>query len=171
MRFSTIIKRQTVDIPGKVTIGSDTIDPHKVKQFVTPFGGVATDAGTGETTCEHVSRLTNINGFPVQRLAIGYMPPAGNSAGLVTISCYVLDDTSGLWFKTPVSSDPTSYVATPEVGALVYFDTPALPDFVDVHHNDPGKIKAFFLIGTAGTFDVDGEVLFPVASDISSPGV
>ena len=141
MRFPTKFTRT------ETTLGSDSGPP-------TTKPGIADNIG--------IYRFKNIDGFPAQRIVVGYGAPAG--APTLNATLWMWDDTSEAWYK--VNSAPQGMVPD----ALCYFDTPTLPDFTDVNHIPPGPLVVALVVDTDPAI-VSGTYTFIMGVDISNPGV
>lgn len=110
------------------------------------------------------TRLGNSNGWPVQRVCVGYSGPGGALA--LSAKVYVYDDTTGLWFLAGTKS-----VAA---GSFAQFEVPCLLDYVTASSyttaaggGGPGSLEASIVIAAAGS-DPAGIYTFVVGADVGS---
>jgi hypothetical protein len=173
MRFSYVVSRYAPATNGQVTIGSDTLNLYQPKPTVQVHSGNqnldATDAKLG---CVLVARSVNLYGRPIQRVAVGFVPPQGSSypAGNLTGMLYVLEETTGTWHACPVAGIfGTQLIFVPN--QLAWFDIPVMGDYSNVNTNDPGKLYAFLLVSSSGVGALPpGNYQFPMGADFSNPG-
>lgn len=106
-------------------------------------------------------RLSNVNGYPVQRLVVGYVAPS-EDAPPVRAWVLVHEDNSGAWFRTELTSREL------HPGVLTYFDLPTLADNSNVGSREVGAIDLCVLVMP----DEDappGVHTFVVGGDVSCP--
>ena len=174
MRFPRKIVRTYPATAGSVTLGSDTINPYVAAQQVTVVGGASTrDAADQQYGDIYDSRILNINGWPLQRIAVAYMPPAAGSGGVVLNGqVWILDDNTGFWFQCPSArSAEMKYSDVLTEQAVTYYDVPAFPDYANVMQNASGSLRALLLVSVATGTPGPGDYTFLVATDISNPGL
>jgi len=175
MRFPRKIVRTFPATTGKVTLFTDTILPYQAKQTVQVVGEAnARDAADPAFGDIYDSRILNINGWPLQRVAVGYMPPATGSGGaVINGALWILDDNTGFWFQCPSArSSEMLYSDVLTEQAVTYFDVPAFPDFANVNQNASGSLRALLLTTLASGGPASaGDYTFLVATDISNPGL
>lgn len=114
-----------------------------------------------------VSPLANINGWPMQRIVVGY-GSAPTGALRLPCSIYVWDDNSASWFKAAAG------LLVP--GELTWFDMPILcdPPATALGYASPGgmharagALEAYIKIDAAGG-DPTGTYVFTAGSDLSN---
>lgn len=139
MRFGKVYKRR-VGAGTDPVLGSDTA----------PTGIPQSSADS-----QFSWKISNVHGFPIQRLVIGYSGPGG-ALGLST-TVYVFDDASGLWFQ--------SETVTIQPGKLTWIDCPVLGD--NSNGTSAGAIDACFVVSAAGG-DPAGTYTFTLGADLSA---
>lgn len=111
----------------------------------------------------YTHRSSNINGWPVQRLVIGYKAPSGNIALSCTV--YVWDTNSQSWFQVGSSRQLMP-------GKLSYFDSLGLNESAQIRANvemaSSGSTYLAILITDGSNNAPNGEHVFVVGSDISN---
>lgn len=174
MRFGSMFTR-VVDSgnSANTTLGNDAANFDPTKSHTDIISGFP-----ALKDCLYESRLTNINGFPVQRLVVGYMPPVLTGAPPDLQATMWLQDTlSGFWFMVqaaPVSDPDTSAVVVLPVASLAYFDTPAMPDTPNTNRGtgSAGSVRVFLLVSVpGGSTAADGVHTFVIGTDVSNPGL
>lgn len=119
------------------------------------------------------SSLSDVNGWPIQRVCVAYKGPAAAKALPATL--YVYDDTTDSWYAMGAAK-------TMQPGRLTWFDQPSLgrlasmanqgstqpigPGGVNVPHN-PGCLNLCLVVAGTGA-DPDGSYTFAVGMDISN---
>lgn len=163
MRFPFMVTRYFTTVPaGEVTLGSDTL-PNS-------FSGEPGNYASLNAKKSNVfsCRLANINGWPVQRIVVGYKyEGAGSPPATLPVTVWVLDETSRNWYQV---AGPATLLQN----QLVFFDHPILSDNQQTQGNtadavvkrEVGSLDVALVIGSAGA--VDGRYLFPVGADVSS---
>jgi hypothetical protein len=155
--------------------------PHSFKRYVgkAPEGGkeLGTDkAPTSETarvpTPDNVfeSRVANIHGYPVQRLAVGYSGPKG--APELVVAVFVYDDTSERWYQSGIAQQIAE-------GTLSYFDVPLLLDNARTGGGEglksQGALEAMIVVepngGSHKLKAPEGTYIFIAGADVSNPGI
>lgn len=111
-------------------------------------------------------KLYNVNGFPLQRLAVGYTTNLPNHAGKdVTVAVWLWDDTSSAWYQ--VGS------AALKDGTISYFDVPALmdnPQRVRDDYANAGSCEVCLVAAKPGGADV-ATYTFICGADVSNPAL
>lgn len=130
-------------------------------------GGLAPALGTDEPPQGRADLLRDslvafarcdINGYPVQRVLLGYWGPAPK----LPVSAYLFEETSNSWFRIGASAKHA------ESGHLVAFDVPSVPETDGVRQ----PVEVLFVVGAPEGGGPDGgEYSFVVAPDVSSPGL
>jgi hypothetical protein len=148
--------------------------PHSFKRYVGKGPGDGKELGSDKPPEGRLvptpdncfeSRTANVNGWPVQRVAIGFTSPR-NARVELSVSVYVYDDTSEQWFR----SGPPQEVSN---GTLSYFDVPLLLDNARTGGGDGLKSQGAlecFVVADKPSKGAEGEYIFIVGADISSPG-
>lgn len=142
MKFPTAFTRYVGECPKDATrLGDDKVPTGR------PTGGNHT-----------AMRLANINGWPVQRIVVGYQGPDG--APPVPATVYMHDDSTGSWFRTDRRRDL-------EPGTFTYFDLPVLTDNPNVTVRDTGSIEVVIVPEKPANAPA-GKYVFVVGGDVSS---
>ena len=105
-------------------------------------------------------RLSNINGFTVQRIAVGCIAPDG--AHPMPAFIYVHDDNTGGWLRSRAS--PIDVVP----GSFSYFDVPVLADNANVNSESVGSLEVALVVGMPAK-QVAGAYTFIMGGDVSCP--
>lgn len=169
MRFPFQIIRYATTIPaGELALGSDG-DP--LTASPNTFTGQPENYGAAKGTRTNVfsSRLCNINGWPIQRVVIGYQYQGAGSAPTLNVQFWVLDELTRYWYKV---AGPATLVPS----TIAFFDHPILADNPMTQSSQPdhlirrevGALDVAILIANPGAA-VDGKYIFPVGADVSSP--
>lgn len=168
-QFTRIVDSGT---PANTTLGLDAanFDPRKDHTANIQTHGSLKD-------CIYETRLTNINGFPAQRVVVGYMPPAAGVAIDLQATMYMQDDLTGFWYAVaaaPVSDPDASEVVTLPAGGMAYFDTPCMPDNPNTNGGaaTAGSLRVILIVSIplGGTAN-DGTHTFAIGTDVSNPGL
>ena len=155
MRFPTVFRRRVGELPDgapEVTeLGSDKV----------PTGA---PKGLRGTSGYHTSRLTNINGFPAQRIAVAFIGPKREMN--LPAALYLHEDATDAWLRIP----GTDHL---QEGTIIYFDAPCLLDSgrgrsEDDSHN-PGTLDVILIVGARDDAP-SGEYVFLMGTDVSNPG-
>lgn len=164
MRFPFQIVRYFITIPaGEFGLGTDGL-PNAFGGQPENYAGVR-----AARTNVFAARLCNINGWPIQRVAVGYKyEGAGSPPGTLPITFWILDELSRNWYQMP---SPATVLT---LNTITFFDHPALADNQQTKSSEPdaivrreiGSLDVALVIGNAGA--VDGRYLFPVGADVSS---
>lgn len=101
-------------------------------------------------------RANNVNGFPIQRVAVGYRCTVAGSSLVATL--YVYDEDSFAWFLASTG------LLT--LGTVTYLDVPVLSDSVA---NSSGGLEMCLVVAAAGG-DLDGTYTFSIGADLSNDG-
>lgn len=135
------------------------------KKFVRRVGGTTSDPVLGSDSPpagipasgdnQFDWKVSNVHGFPIQRLVVGYAGPGGAAALVATL--YVWDDLSLNWFK--------SEAVTVQPGALTWFDCPTLGD--SSNGTSAGAINVALVVAAAGG-DPAGLYTFSLGADLSA---
>ena len=165
MRFPTVFHRRRGECPEGTTkhpeLGSDKVPSGAPKGLKSKNGF-------------HTSRLTNINGFPAQRIAVAFLGPKqeGSDARVplaLPAALYLHEDTTDAWLRIPG-------VDLLKEGTVVYFDAPCLIDSgrgrsEDDSHN-PGTLDVLLVVDAPENEAnlPDGEYTFLMGTDVSNPG-
>jgi hypothetical protein len=144
MQFPKTFKRYIGDSKGvDVALGADKFP---------------TDRPTQEQSNQIQFRPYNINGYPVQRVVIGYLGPEG-PAPIATV--YMHEDSTGAWFQT----DDTKQL---RMNRFQYFDLPVLADNANASHKSLGSIELCIVVDKPKNA-AEGIYTFVVGGDVSSP--
>jgi len=141
VRFGKAFKR-TVGGAGTV-LGSDS----------TPTGKPADKNNDNQLSW----KLNSINGYPVERVAVGYGCTAAGSALSATL--WIYDDTSDAWYQAST--------ATLTLNHVTYFDQPTLSD--SAGGITAGCLDVCLVVAAAGG-DAAGTYTFTIGMDLSSDG-
>lgn len=141
MRFAKVFKRYVGDGEGS-KLGADKVPEGAPK-------------GSSENVLQ--LRSANMNGFPVQRLVIGYAGPAP----VVKVAALVHDERSGQWFNTEPEQD-----AAVRNGRLAYVD---LPTVGDLSRDDGGGAIEVVFIPELPKDAPRGCYTFAIGGDVSNP--
>ena len=110
-------------------------------------------------------RAVSSEGFPVQRIVVGCAAPRDGSAHRRRFVVYAefLEDETGCWFELgSVTIGP---------GELGYFDLPVMMSSASAGRHDVGEITISLRFCPVEDDLPDGEHVFAVGADISSPGL
>lgn len=144
MRFPRKFLRYVgAEIEGASPLGSDS---------------VPTGSPSNPTDNQVELRLSNVNGYPVQRVVVGLVAPAPCSA---IAHMYVGEDTSETWFESDLAKVLYS-------GTFAYFDAPVLADNSNVHHRDTGSLEVCLVVEKPDDAP-DGSYTFVIGGDVSCP--
>lgn len=135
----------------ETTIGNDALDVTKPLENQV---GLVKD-------CILSIRVTSINGFPGQRVCVGYMPP---STADTTANLYFHDDLTHFWYL--VNPSPVALKS----GAIVFFDTPTFGDAPTASSSASQGSMQMCLVVAAPISPPAGTYTFAVGVDISNPG-
>jgi hypothetical protein len=147
MMFPARFKRYLTAVPaGGIVLGTDVV----------PTGRAP--AGTdNQLSC----RFSNINGWPVQRIAVTYLGPAGASA--LTARMYFYEDGSAAWYQIGAQVTMTS-------GTVSFFDVVALLDMPNVTANlaaaTAGSVNQILIVDAVGS--TSGMYQFAMGPDLTS---
>jgi hypothetical protein len=137
--------------------------------FYRYVGGAGKQLGSDEVPLTHPQtnadnqlalRLSNTNGYPIQRIVVGCQAPEGSP--LIPVKVFVHDDNTERWY----SVEPSCRLAEP--GALTYFDLPTLADNPNVGSRDVGAIELCVIAGLPDDAS-EGRYTFVVGGDVSCP--
>lgn len=107
-------------------------------------------------------RSHNINGFPVQRIVIGLIAPAGACIPVVVL---VHDERSGAWFNTRSETD-----AVVRAGRLTFVDIPVAGDLQSPDHGGGAvEVRVLPQMPEDKEHAPPGSYTFAIAGDVSSP--
>ena len=149
MKFPQSFVRYVGTVPaGASALGSDT----------TP----AAKAPAGEDNVL-VSRFSNINGWPIQRIAVTYKGPTG--APSVTARMFFYEDGTQAWYK--VGAD---VVMAP--GTVSFFDVVALLELPNTRANmaqsSSGSVSQFLQVDLPTGSPAAGPYTFAMGPDLTS---
>lgn len=99
-------------------------------------------------------QLFNVNGFPIQRIVVGYSGPA--MAANLSGKMYLWDDLSGAWYL----ADTKTLVP----GTLSWFDQPSLGNTPQA---SAGSLEIALVVSAAGG-DPNGTYTFVLGADFSN---
>jgi hypothetical protein len=148
MKFPVMFKRYVGTIPiGMTALGADELP-----------------SGRANNSMDNVlnSRFSNINGWPVQRVAVVYMGP-GDSPSTLSATMWFYEDGTNSWYQIGASQTLTS-------GQVSFFDCVALLDMPNTNHtlNNAlsGSLSQVLIVeaGDAG----EGEYMFAMGPDLTS---
>ena len=108
-------------------------------------------------------RLSNVNGFSVQRLCVGLVGPKHRDRKELKAFVYVHDDLTGEWFR----SEPQP--RTLHFGTFTYFDLPVLADNSCVGSENVGSLEVALVPFFADGDPPEGLYRFIVGADVSCP--
>lgn len=194
MRFPTIFRRRVGEPPNPVPQewlqpNPDLIKPGEDwRRYLIPELGSDEPPITRESFPSpsrrdnlHESTMVNKNGFPSQRIAVGYLGP--ENAPSLAADAFIFDETSGSWFKIP---SPSGGTLSP--GELTYFDPPCLLDHSRAkkheldESNQAGSLEVLLIVRamTPEGFSLRGDLrkpdtfpqgvyTFVLGTDVSSP--
>ena len=194
MRFPTIFRRRV----GKPEPGSKFPDVRHWFEDISPADGLSLrgklipELGSDKIPTSkddlprrdnlHESRLVNVNGFPSQRIVVGYRGPE-NAPSLI-VDMLLFDETSTSWFKVPPCDGKGHLIP----GTLSYFDPPCLLDHSRAKKNpedeshQAGSLEVILIVraetpdGTRpGNVEIGptfktGIYTFVIGTDVSNPG-
>ena len=108
------------------------------------------------------SRFSNINGWPIHRIAVLFNGPTNITAARM----FFFESTTGMWFKIGADAAMTS-------GSVTFFDTVAIAEPPPVGANalqgaTDGSIMQFLQVDKPGAA-ADGTYTFAMAGDLSTP--
>jgi hypothetical protein len=154
MRFPTVFKRYVGSVPtGATVLGGDTL----------PSG--PPNAQTADNCL--FSRFSNINGWPVHRIAVTYKGPTG--AKVLAAQMYFFEDATQTWYAIGASVNMTA-------GTVSFFDVIALldrPHSSSAAGGSPedspqsGSAAMLLMVSAAGS-DPAGEYDFAMAPDLTT---
>lgn len=110
--------------------------------------------------CAFASPRCDINGFPIQRVIVGYLAPTGDDGGPLPFEAYVYDDLTRAWFRANTTHDMLKH------GHLVGIDTPSLIERAGVR--SPVEVYVRVMVPKNAQ---DGEHRFVFGADVSNPGI
>jgi len=114
------------------------------------------------------ARGNNINGFPVQRVAAGYVFDGVGAPGNMPVSVFVFDDNTGRWFKIANAA-----LAIP-LNTIVFLDVCTLLDFPNTREGEgmqsTGALE-IAIVPQAPAGAPDGTYSIVLGCDVSNPGV
>ena len=106
------------------------------------------------------SRMTNINGFPAQRILVGVNYEGAGAPAPIPLSVFLWDDTTERWYKIFHAVAPTI-----PVNHVLFVDTCSLLDFMTT------SAMEVALVASAPAGAPDGTYTFVAGCDVSSPGI
>jgi hypothetical protein len=154
MRFPKTFTR-TINVAGGIVLGSDSA-PTGTPQSIVP-----------KNNCQLSAALCNVNGFPIQRVVVGYHGPVGALPLSAVLWCY--DDETGVWYQVG-----SAKLLQPE--QLTWFDQPTIGAMGPRGQADqsgqaqmfnPGSLDLCLVVSAAGA-DPDGTYTFALGMDISN---
>jgi hypothetical protein len=115
------------------------------------------------------ARANNINGFPVQRIAVGCAFEGTGTPDPIPLSIFIFDDLSARWYKMHHETGPS---ITP--GEMIFVDCVSLLDFPNT--SQAGGMQS---VGGTEVAIVPGELVDPpegtytfiIGADVSNPGI
>jgi hypothetical protein len=134
--------------PGSIVLGTDT---------------VLTRAPTGNDDNIMFSNVKNIDGWPVHRVAVGYVAPTGTAA--LPATGYIWEAQLGAWLQVGPAGTLTP-------GQVTFFDTVALIDSsvnqsgLDQGSPSRGNLAFMLIVGATGA--PNGVHKFAIGADLST---
>ena len=118
MRFPVLFKRFKGVVPaGQFVLGAD-VDPPVSIPGTPSLDGIT--PGTNQNLL--AMRFSNINGYPVHRVAVLWHGPPGSVDGQVKATMYFFEDVSQRWWRIGAADKLL------QQDAAVFFDNIGLPD-------------------------------------------
>ena len=155
MRFPLMFQRQVGGASSDPALGSDTVPTHV-------SGPTEQKLLAGKNVLQ--TRLQNIVGWPVQRVAIGYAYAGVGVAPNLSCDAYVWEDESERWYKvtdTPVTLKPYQ---------LTFIDSPIMIDTPRAGSSgasSPGALEVLFIVSNGGA-PVNGVYTIVAGGDASN---
>ena len=149
MKFPRTFTRYVGTLPADgIAIGSDT----------TPTGPL-----TSQPDNVLFSRFSNINGWPVHRIAVVYSGPAG--APSVVARGLMYEDSTGAWYQ--IGADVTM-----QPGRVSFFDIVALLEMPNVQANldqaTSGSVSFFLQVDAPVGGSSNGAYMFAMGPDLTT---
>jgi hypothetical protein len=133
-----------------------------IKQFSDDVIPTTTPPGPGNDNVLSC-RLWNLNGWPVQRIVVGYVASAG-IMDAPTADLYMWEETLGAWLKLNGSS------VTLTQNGVAYFDVPTIAEPAPVQKNltspSAGSLDVMIIIAATD----DATYTFAMAPDVTTIG-
>jgi hypothetical protein len=154
MRFPKTFTR-TVNVVGGTVLGSDSAPTGQPQSILPP------------NNCQFSAALCNVNGFPIQRVVVGYHGPAGAQPLSAALWCW--DDETAIWYQVG-----SAKLLQPE--QLTWFDQPTIgamgprgqaDQSGQVQMFNPGSLDLCLVVSAAGG-DPDGTYTFALGMDLSN---
>ena len=151
MRFPRTFTRYVGTPPtGGAALGSDTV----------PTGPL-----TSQPDNVLYSRFSNVNGWPVHRIAVTYAGPA--LAPSVVARGFFFEDSTQQWYK--VGADVTM-----APGTVSFFDVVAILEMPNTQANiamaTPGSLSFFLQVDLPAGSPASGAYVFALAPDLTTQG-
>jgi hypothetical protein len=118
--------------------------------------------------CQFQTRLVNINGFPIQRIVVAYMPPTGVAVdppltASLYMQCRSQDDGTIFWVAVPSLNTQLTTCG------LTFFDTPCITDVQNTELMKGSISTMLMLVVSTDPGATDGAHTFMVGADFSNP--
>lgn len=157
---------------GATLLGADTVPGAPVYTVSAPSLALPVEADN-----VLVHRFTDLNGWPVHRIAIGYNFKSVGTPVTLPVSVYIYDGETGRWY---LMGPTTSSVVTPPAltdGQFTFFDSISVPpraktgSMLDLAQASSGSQELLVIVSDhAGNTAPNGEHEILIAPDLTTIG-